>query len=112
MCRTQELNLSNTQIGDAGVTALAQACAGGALAQVTTLSLARNQIGDAGLSALSDSCATGAMAQLTVSWRLTALSPSVEPWHAHSPGLTVLFDAICAICRCLSSRTTRSVTSA
>ena len=37
MCRTQELNLSDNQIGDAGVTALAQACAGGALPALTEL---------------------------------------------------------------------------
>ena len=42
MCHTQELYLGGNQIGDAGVTALANACAG------------------------------GAMAQLQVSWRLTA----------------------------------------
>ena len=65
MCRTQELNLSNNQIGDAGVTALAQACAAGALAQCTTLVLGGNKIGDKGIEALSEALATGAMASLT-----------------------------------------------
>ena len=37
MCHTQELNLSDNQIGDAGVTALANACAGGAMASLQTL---------------------------------------------------------------------------
>ena len=34
MCHTQELELSGNQIGHAGVTALANACAGGAMAQL------------------------------------------------------------------------------
>ena len=34
MCHTQTLGLNNNQFGDAGVTALAQACAGGAMAQL------------------------------------------------------------------------------
>jgi hypothetical protein len=61
MCPTQELSLWGNQIGDAGVTALANACAG------------------------------GAMAQLQVDWRLTVLIPCLETWHARSLGLTVLF---------------------
>ena len=62
MCHTQELYLSGNQIGDAGVTALANACAG------------------------------GAMAQLQVDWRLTALIPCLETWRTRSLGLTVSFD--------------------
>ena len=61
MCRTQKLYLQSNFIGDAGVTALAQACAG------------------------------GAMAQLQVSWLPTAMIPCLETWHTHSPGLTVSF---------------------
>ena len=53
MCHAQRLDLGNKQIGDAGVTALAKACAG------------------------------GAMAQLKVSSLPTALSPDPETWHAH-----------------------------
>ena len=34
-CPSQDLRLSNNQIGDAGVTALANACAGGAMASLT-----------------------------------------------------------------------------
>ena len=48
MCHTQKLFLHENHIGDAGVTALAEACAG------------------------------GAMAQLQVGWRLTALIPCLE----------------------------------
>ena len=64
---TQKLYLQFNQIGDAGVTALAQACAAGALAQCTTLVLGGNKIGDKGIEALSEALATGAMALLEVS---------------------------------------------
>ena len=37
MCHTQSLGLSNNQIGNAGVTALANACAGGAMASLKEL---------------------------------------------------------------------------
>ena len=46
MCRTQELRLFNNQIGDAGVTALAQACAGGAMAHLDDLFLSDNPISE------------------------------------------------------------------
>ena len=91
MCNTQELWLTNNTIGDAGVEALSKACVGGALASCTTLILRENQIGDAGMEAFSGALANGAMAQLQVSWRLTALTPCLEPWQARSLGLTVLF---------------------
>ena len=68
MCHTQTLGLNNNQFGDAGVTALAQACAG------------------------------GAMAQLQVSWLPTALIPWLEAWHAPSLGLTISFDVPCVPC--------------
>ena len=64
MCPLQKLWLYDNQIGDAGVTALALACAGGAMAQLETLDLSRNQIGDAGVTALASACAGGAMASL------------------------------------------------
>ena len=48
MCHTQTLRLGNNQISDTGVTALAQACAGGAMAQLKGLYLTSNQIGEAG----------------------------------------------------------------
>ena len=64
MCHTQALYISRNQIGDAGVTALAEACARGALSQCTELSLWGNQIGDAGITALADACGSGAMASL------------------------------------------------
>ena len=47
-CPSQDLRLSANQIGDAGVTALANACAGGAMAQLKGLYLNSNQIGEAG----------------------------------------------------------------
>ena len=61
----KELNLNRNQIGDAGATALADACAKGALAQLTVLSISNNQIGDPGLTSLADACAKGALANLT-----------------------------------------------
>ena len=51
-------------ISASALTALADACAKGALAQVTFLGLTKNKIGDAGLAALADACAKGALAQL------------------------------------------------
>lgn len=52
MCRAQKLWLWQNQIGDAGVTALAQAAAGGALAQLTDLYLMDNKISDDGFATL------------------------------------------------------------
>ena len=57
-----------------------------------TLNLYENQIGDAGVTALAKACASGSLAQLTVRSRPTASSSYLEPWHTRSPGLTVLFD--------------------
>ena len=48
MAQLEKLFLNDNQIGDAGLTALANACASGSLAQLTTLGLSGNQIGDAG----------------------------------------------------------------
>ena len=64
MCHTQKLSLYKNLIGDDGVTALAKACAGGALASVTVLSLAENKIGDEGMIKFSEALAGGAMAHL------------------------------------------------
>ena len=74
MCDMQHLHLEENQIGDLGVTALAKA--------VTPVS-------EGG---------SGALAQLQVSWRLTALCPHFEPWHARSLGLTVSFDVLYVPC--------------
>ena len=60
MCHTQTLDLRFNQIGDQGVTALAEACAGGALPSLRSLDLQCNAIGDVGLSALASTCAGGA----------------------------------------------------
>ena len=64
LANLEELHLPVNRFGDAGLTALADACAKGALAQVTDLRLLNNNIGDAGLAALADACANGALAQL------------------------------------------------
>ena len=92
MCRTQKLFLNYNQIGDAGVMALAKACAGGALASCQKLFLSKNQIGDSGVEALAQACAGGAMAQLQVSSLPNALNRCLETWHVCSPGLIVSFD--------------------
>ena len=60
------LCLDRIQIGDVGISALASACAGRALAQLTELRLGYNQFGDAGVSALANACASGALAKLEV----------------------------------------------
>jgi hypothetical protein len=64
MCHTQALYLENNQIGDTGVTALAEACARGALPQLRTLWLQENKIGDAGMQAFASACASGALPSL------------------------------------------------
>ena len=85
MCHTQDLRLNYNQIGDAGVTALANACAGGALASLEKLYLSNTQIGDAGMQAFSTALAGGAMAQLQARSLPTALSLIPETLHVHSP---------------------------
>ena len=88
MCHTQQLDLFNNQIGDTGVTALAEACARGALAKCTRLKIWGNQIGDAGCTALADACARGALPQCTVlrlsrnqigDAGITALAQAIKP---------------------------------
>ena len=64
-CREQLLSLSGNKIGNDGVTALANACANGALAQLKMLDLSGNKIGDPGVSAIASACASGALAQCT-----------------------------------------------
>ena len=57
MCRTstvQTLNLYENQIGDAGVTALADACASGALASITNIYLQNNKATQVGKEAMRD----------------------------------------------------------
>ena len=65
LAQLQELWLSDNQIGDVGLTALSNACAGGALAQLQKLFLDGNQVGDVGLTALANACASGALPSLT-----------------------------------------------
>ena len=45
---------------------------------VQTLDLKFNQIGDAGVTALADACASGSLAQLTVSSHLTDPFPACQ----------------------------------
>ena len=58
----------------------------------TELILLRSGLGDDDVSAVASACASGAMAQLKVNRRLTVMASCLEPWHACSPGLTVSFD--------------------
>ena len=73
MCHLQTLWLNDNNIGDAGLTALAEAVESGALAQLTRLDLDNNRIGDAGLTALAEAIkptadnASGALDKLEVS---------------------------------------------
>ena len=78
MCRTstvQTLNLLRNQIGDAGVTALADACASGALPALKELYLHENKIADTGMIALADAVGRGALPALQT---LFMDSPSAE----------------------------------
>ena len=75
-----ELSLNSNQIANAGIRALASACASAgrlaadgyflqfmprwALPQLTLLSLGHNRIGDAGVDALAAACAGGALPRL------------------------------------------------
>ena len=58
------LTLDRKSIGDLELTALAEACTGGALAQLKELQLSRNPIGNEGASALAKAIASGALAHL------------------------------------------------
>ena len=57
MCNTlivQELGLGYNQIGDKGVTALANACASGSLASITDINLLNNKATEVGKEAMRD----------------------------------------------------------
>ena len=88
MCHTQGLYLFDNQIGDTGVTALAEACARGALPQCRVLDLRRNEIRDAGITALADACAIGALPQCQV------LSLLRNRYRIGDAGITALAQAI------------------
>ena len=97
MAQLDWLQLSNNEIGDSGVKALADAVSSGALASLEKLSLFQNAIGDEGMSALAkaitpDKDGMGALDKLTVSWCPTALSPCLETWCVHSADSEHLFD--------------------
>ena len=88
-CPAQILALSDNQIGDAGVTAMTNACVGGALANLQTLLLGSilggNNIGDEGMKALADALSRGALASLK---RL-----DLECNHIGDAGITALASA-------------------
>ena len=81
----QTLALSHNNIGDAGLSALAEAVGKGALPALEHLELTANQIGDVGLSALASACASGALDHLKVCWHPIALPPFPKTLHTHSP---------------------------
>ena len=61
----QRLELDSNQIGDVGLSALAEACrANGALDKVTVLELQSNKIGEDGMNAFADAVGEGALASL------------------------------------------------
>ena len=97
MCHLQTLWLNDNNIGDAGLTALAEAVESGALASLESLFLNGNGIGDEGMSALAkaitpDKDGKGALDKLEVSLCPTALSSCLETLHVHSPDPEHLFD--------------------
>ena len=98
MCHTQVLYLYENQIGDPGITALADALGKGALAQLKELNLFSNQIGDTGMIAFADAVRSGALDKLTVSWLPNALSCAHKSWYARSPDLYDLFDVTYVLC--------------
>ena len=64
MCNMQELYLNQNQIGDVGLSALAEAVGNGALASLEALDLSKNEIGEAGMTAFADAVGKGALASL------------------------------------------------
>ena len=64
MCNVQELRLQYNNIGNAGLTAFAEAVESGALPQLEDLRLHYNQIGDVGMQALAGAVSKGALASL------------------------------------------------
>ena len=58
------LSLSNRELGDAGLTALADACSLGAFAPIDELTLFKTRLGDAGIVALAKAGARGALPEL------------------------------------------------
>ena len=75
MCEIQLLSLSNNQICDPGITALAEALGNGALPKLEHLILWSNQIGDVGMQALAGAVSKGALPKLNI---LFIDSPSAE----------------------------------
>ena len=55
------------------------------------LRLNANKIGDAGMIKFSEACAGGAMAQLTVRSLSTTMSSDPETWHVRASDPDVLF---------------------
>lgn len=85
----KELILSNNNIGDAGIAALAQAIkpgGSGALSQCTVLQLGSNTFGDAGIIALADACRRGALPKCQIL--------SLDDNYISNTGLLAFADAI------------------
>ena len=80
LAQLTRLHLDHNSIGDAGLTAFAEAIkptadnASGALPQLKKLYLHYNQIGDVGTQALAGALSKGALDKLQVCWRHIALS--------------------------------------
>ena len=55
-CHAQNLRLNSNKIGDAGVTALANACAGGAMASLKELYIHGNSFGGEAKAQLTAAC--------------------------------------------------------
>ena len=66
MASCQRLELDSNQIGDVGLSALAEACAKGALPKLEELWLHENEIGDVGMQALAGAVSKGAMDKVTI----------------------------------------------
>ena len=65
--RLETLSLNHNRVGDAGLAALARACArGDSLRSLNVLFLHENQIGDAGLAAFAAAARGGGLARLTL----------------------------------------------
>ena len=68
LAELKELNLGYNRIDDTGATALANAFASGALANLKELNLDCNKVGNAGVSALAKAVGDGALAKLEKLW--------------------------------------------
>ena len=82
---SRTLDFSGRAFRSEHVEVLGLALVSGALPQLNRLVLSENAIGDIGISALASACASGALDHLTVRWSPAALFPCLETWQVHSP---------------------------